>query len=139
MTPSRTDERRPGDGRRPPTIRSPRADARLRAMARADELGRRVARLLSESERALVRQVHDAVGQIALLEHQDWEDRFVDALARHFPGLGPAIRAVAVHLDEVSSYHDPDDPAATPCGLVRVSPPDFRLHGCADPDDDDAV
>ena len=122
-----------------PEFQSPRAAAWERARTRADELDRRIERLLPESERDLPRQLDDATGGARLLEHRDWEDRFVDALARHFPGLGPAIRAVAVHLDDIASRHDPDDPVADPCGLVRASPPDFRLHGCADPDDDDAV
>ncbi len=30
----------------------------------------------------------------------DAEDQFVDELCRHFPGLAPAIRAVAYHLGE---------------------------------------
>src|SRR6266511_399957 len=30
----------------------------------------------------------------------DEQDRFVDELCRHFPGLGPAIRAVAYHVIE---------------------------------------
>ena len=115
----------------PSRFQGPRAAARARALAGADELDRRIEALLPESERDLLRQLSDAICDRLGLEHEDLLDRFVDALARHFPGISPAIRTVAVHVGGICGYYDPNDERADACGLVRIFPPDFRLDGCA--------
>lgn len=58
--------------------------------------------VLDEEQRALLRTVDRHSGDGWTAE----QDRFVDELCRHFPGLAPAIRAVAWHhLDQ----QDPSD------------------------------
>jgi hypothetical protein len=41
----------------------------------------------------------------------DEAERLVEALARHFPAFGPAIRAVAQHLVESGTIYEDDNPA----------------------------
>lgn len=123
-------------------LRSPRAAERRQQFARVIDLESRIRAALPASERHLVDKLDNALGEARGLEHDDWRDRFVDGLAGHFPGVGPAIRAVAVHLDEICGFLDVDNPRAGPCGVVRAQPPDFRLEGCtgaADEDEDEGV
>jgi hypothetical protein len=40
----------------------------------------------------------------------DEAERLVEALARHFPGFGPAIRAVAQHLVESGTIYEDGNP-----------------------------
>lgn len=112
-------------------IVSPRAAERRRQHARVAELTRRLEAALPAPARHLVAEFEDALNEARGLEHDDWRDRFIDGLAGHFPGFGPAIRSVAVHIDETCELLDVNDPRADPCGLVRAAPPDYRLDGCA--------
>ena len=56
-------------------------------------------------------------------------DRTVDALARHFPGMEPAIRAIARHAHESASHWLPDD---RDCDLIREDVPGVVEAGCTD-------
>ena len=56
-------------------------------------------------------------------------DRLMEGIARHFGDLGPAIRAVAVHVLDSEGAHD----ASAVCRLT-VDDDDFRLGPCAGDD-----
>ncbi len=114
----------------PAPATSRRAAERARLNDRANALSDRMRQLLPEAYRRLPIDLDDALGEAQLLQQMDWEDLFVDALARHFPAFAPAIRAVAAHVADAGNYRDADDPRAYPCGLVQAFPPDFRLDGC---------
>jgi hypothetical protein len=67
---------------------------------RIDEIERRLRRDLSPAQFVLVMQFKIAVADAVGDERDEWVDRLVEGVARHFPGFAPAIRAVAQHLVE---------------------------------------
>jgi uncharacterized protein YllA (UPF0747 family) len=93
---------------------------------RIEELERRLRRDLSPAQLALVMQLKDAVADATGDERDEWVDRLVEGIARHFPGFGPAIRAVAQHLVES------DTGASDRCGL-GLKPNVAYLWDCSGP------
>src|SRR5438067_8712983 len=75
---------------------------------------------LTPEQRTLLHRIDLEMGGA----HTDDMDQFVDALARHFPGLEPSIRSVAKHIFDTNNGKDPE------CGLGRKHPPIHTLHGC---------
>ncbi len=78
---------------------------------RIEEIERRLRRELTPQQFGLVLQLETAVGDATADERDEWIDRLVEGIARHFPGYAPAIRVVAQHLAES------DAGAADRCGL----------------------
>ena len=94
---------------------------------RAKELERTLRRILPEDQHRLLIELEDAQGILDWRRQQRTDDRMIDALAKHFPGMAPAIRAIAYHIDQA---YDPD--VTSPwCGLGDDPIISFRTHDCA--------
>jgi len=91
------------------------------------ELDRTLRRILPEDQHRLFVEHEDAQGILDWRRQQRADDRLIDALAKHFPGMAPAIRAIADHVDRA---YDPDE-HATRCGLGDDPIISFRMHDCA--------
>jgi hypothetical protein len=99
------------------------------ARRKAEELERAVRSALPKDRWQLVHTLREADGDAQYIGQQEYVSHLVGGIARHFPGLEPAIRAVAAHFTETAQDHT--DPAEDGCGLSRRPIPDYLLGGCA--------
>jgi hypothetical protein len=90
---------------------------------RAETIANRLHDLLASEYRALVDGLAEAERECA----EQWYARTLEALAAHFPGFAPAIRAVVDHLQENDAGADED------CRLGRAVYHGVRWRGCAEP------
>ena len=91
--------------------------------ARLGAIEKRLYAGLSSEQRILVDALREAEREAV----EDWHERIREALAAHFPGFAPAIRAVAQHLQ------DGDAGAGADCRLGRAIALGVIWRGCADP------
>ena len=91
--------------------------------ARIGAIEKRLYAELTSEQRILVDGLREAEREAA----EDWHERIREALATHFPGFGPAIRAVAQHLQESDAGAQED------CRLGRAIALGVIWRGCADP------
>ena len=77
----------------------------------AQDIDRRLWLELTPEQYRLVRELIRLEVDAPVPGLDDEAERLVEALARHFPGFGPAIRSVARHLiDDGAIYEDGDVP-----------------------------
>lgn len=78
------------------------------------DIDRRLWLELTPEQYGLVRELVRLESDEPVPGLDDEAERLVEALARHFPGMGPAIRAVAQHLVESGAIYE-DGPSAECC------------------------
>ena len=91
--------------------------------ARLEAIETRLYAELTSEQRILVDGLREAEREAV----EDWHARIGEALAAHFPGFAPAIRAVAQHLQESDAGAQKD------CRLGRAVALGVIWKGCADP------
>ena len=75
------------------------------------DIDRRLWLELTPEQYGLVRELVRLETDAPVPGLDDEAERLVEALARHFPGVGPAIRAVAQHLVESGTIYEDGNPA----------------------------
>jgi hypothetical protein len=74
------------------------------------DIDRRLWLELTPEQYGLVRELVRLESDAPVPGLDDETERVVEALARHFPGMGPAIRAVARHLIESGLIYEDGNP-----------------------------
>ena len=93
---------------------------------KATELNRVIKLALPDNQYQLVCDLSQLDEDLAHSGRDEEVNHLIDAIARHFPGLEPAIRAVASHFTESNNDLTHDE-----CGLGRRPAPDYMTGGCA--------
>jgi hypothetical protein len=70
------------------------------------DIDRRLWLELTPEQYGLVRELIRLETEVPIPGLDDETERLVEALAHHFPGFGPAIRAVAQHLVESGAIYE---------------------------------
>ena len=109
---------------------------RAELYARLQAADRAVRAALDDEQYALVHELHEAQTDYLTLEHRTTDGRFADALARHFPGLEPAIRLVARHAWTAANDFEPE---RRRCNLIREDAPELPLSWCDESDESNGL
>jgi hypothetical protein len=104
---------------------------RAELFARLEAADQAVKAALTAEQYALVNDLNEAQTDFRTLENRTVDARFVDALARHFPGLEPAIRTIARHAWTAANDFEPE---RRKCNLVRDDAPELMLSWCDESD-----
>jgi hypothetical protein len=123
VTPNTQQTQDPPEEFREPTL------AELRA--NVVELEQALELTLSDQQRRLLHQLQEAEADERHRQQSLADGRFADALARHFPGLEPAIRTVARHAWTAANDFEPE---RRRCNLVRDDASELMLSWCDEPD-----